>query len=190
MTALFTFAGRRTQAAALSDSRGARSTEPIRLPGTLSSRSNLQPDPAAATPMAPGLHAARCDFAANTEDLLITSRKYRARAASVGLWPFASYRASGSAARLRSRRRSRLCCGPTARRRTHCIAPRNSARQDTKFDAKHPTVHPQSRRLMFPDIAPARTSNVSTYDSLCALREAGFHRRIKPDCEFRKRNRQ
>src|SRR5438445_350253 len=65
----------------------------------------------------------------------------------------------------RSQRRSRLCCGPTARRRTHCIAPRSSARQDTKFDAKHRTVHPQIRRLVFPDTAPAHISNVSPCDS-------------------------
>ena len=119
----------------------------------------------------------------------ITSRKCRARAASMGPWRFASCRASGSAGRLRSRRRSRPCCGPTARRRTHCIAPRSSARQDTKFDAKRRTVHPQSRRLVFPDTAPAHTSNVSALIPLWILERPGFHRRSKPDCEFRVRNR-
>lgn len=95
-----------------------------------------------------------------------TSRRCRARAASMGPpWRFASCRASGSVGLLRSRRRSRLCRGPTARRRTHCIAPRSSARQDTKFDATHRTVHPQIRRLMFQDTAPAHISNVNPCDS-------------------------
>jgi hypothetical protein len=94
-----------------------------------------------------------------------TSRRCRARAALVLPWRFVSCRPSGSAGRLRSRRRSRPCRGPTVRRRTRCIAPRNSARQDTKFDARPPAVHLQSRRLMFPDTAPARTSNANSCDS-------------------------
>ena len=60
---------------------------------------------------------------------------------------------------------SRLWFEPTAPRRTRCIFPRNSARQGTKCDARPQTVHPQHRRSMSPDTAPARTSNVSSCDS-------------------------
>ena len=84
-----------------------------------------------------------------------TNRKCRAQAASAGPWRFASCPASGSAGRLRSQRRSRLCRGPTVRRRTHCIAPRNSARQGMKFDARHRTVHPQMPTLDVPRHSPS-----------------------------------
>ena len=130
--------------------------------------------------LAPGETAPRPPF---------TNRKCRAQAASAGPWRFASCRASGSAGRLQSRRRSRLCRGPTVRRQTHCIAPRNNARQGRKFDARRRTALPQLQRLMFQDTAPAHTPNVSPCDSPLPSREAGFDRRYKPDCEFRPRNR-
>ena len=124
----------------------------------------------AAKPMA--IHAASCDFAAGAEGSPFTSRRYRAQAALMGSWPCASRRASGSAGPLQSRRRSLPWSGPTALRPMRYISPRNSARQGTKFDARHQTVHPRYRRSMSPDSAPARTSNVSSCDS--PLRQSGY----------------
>ena len=115
--------------------------------------------------MAPGLHPVRRDFAAGTDPPPFTSRKYRAQAVAMGPWPFASFRASGSAGPPRSRRRSHPCREPTALPRTHCISPRNSAPPGTKCDARPQTDHPQIQRSVSPDIAPARTSNVNASDS-------------------------